>query len=141
MNNEELEQVKSIFENYPAIKLGYFFGSKATHRDGPLSDYDFAVYFDEKDAKKMFELRLVLMDRLSNFFKTDKIDVVVLNTTESPELKFNIIKEGRLIFEREPYKVIVEPRILNEYFDFRNLLLKFGLTKSYESTIKWQVLM
>ena len=141
MENEKLEQVKSIFENYPEIKLGYFFGSKATRRDGPLSDYDFAVYLDEKDNKEMFELRLILMDRLSNFFKTDKIDVVVLNTTESPELKFNIIKEGMLIFEREPYKVIVEPRILNEYFDFRDLLLKFGLTKSHESTIKWQILM
>ncbi|MDP2638927.1 MAG: nucleotidyltransferase domain-containing protein [Candidatus Azambacteria bacterium] len=130
MDDKELEQVKSIFENYPEIKLGYFFGSKATNSDGPLSDYDFAVYFDERDAKKMFELRLVLMDQLSNLFKTDKIDVVVLNTIESPELKFNVIKEGRLIFEREPYKVIVEPRILNEYFDFRDLLLKFGLTKS-----------
>lgn len=130
MDNEELEQVKAIFENYPVIKLGYFFGSRAANNDGPLSDYDFAVYLDEKDAKKMFELRVILMDKLGNFFKTDKIDVVILNTTESPELKFNIIKEGRLIFEREPYKVIVEPRILNEYFDFRDLLLKFGLTKS-----------
>lgn len=136
MDNKELGQIKSIFENYPAIKLGYFFGSKATHRDGPLSDYDFAVYVDKKDKKEMFELRLILMDKLGNLLKTDKVDVVILNMVEGPELKFNIIKKGKLIFEREPYKIIVEPKILNEYFDFRDLLLKFGLTKSQESTIK-----
>ena len=53
----------------------------------------------------------------------------MLDITESPELKFNVIKEGKLIYEVEPYKVIIEPKILNEYFDFHSLLLRYGLTR------------
>ena len=32
-----------IFQLFPEIKLAYFFSSKATGNDGPLSDYDFAI--------------------------------------------------------------------------------------------------
>lgn len=125
-----MDNLKSIFKLYPSIKLVYFFGSKATGQDGPLSDYDFAFYTDEKEPKKMFNLKFKLMDVISRKLKTDKIDVVVLNLVESPELKYNIIKEGKLIFEKEPYRVIVEPRVLNEFFDFRSCLLKYNLTKA-----------
>jgi hypothetical protein len=95
-----------------------------------MSDYDFAVFLDEKEKKKNFDIKLALIDKISRFFKTDKADIVILNLTESPELKYNIIKEGRLIYEKEPFRLIVEPKILNEYFDFRYLLLKYHLTKA-----------
>lgn len=130
MEEIELEKIKNIFEKYPSIKLVYFFGSKATETSGPLSDYDFAVYLEEKDAEKMFEIKFKLNDEVCRELKTDKVDIVVLNLTESPEFKYNVIKYGKLILEREPFKVIVEPRILNEYFDFHSLLLKYNLTKS-----------
>jgi len=130
MNNKTLQQLKSIFKNYPEIKLVYFFGSRATNKNGPMSDYDFAFYLDEKNKKKIFDLKLVLIAKLSCLLKTDKIDLVILNIAESPELKYNIIKEGKLIFEQEPFKVLIEPKILNEYFDFRSLLLRYNLTKS-----------
>ena len=48
---------------------------------------------------------------------TDNIDTVIINHIDSPELKYSIIKEGKLIYEIEPYKVIIEPKIMNEYFD------------------------
>ena len=130
MNNKTLQQLKSIFKNYSEIKLVYFFGSRATNKNGPMSDYDFAFYLDEKNKKKIFDLKLVLIAKLSCLLKTDKIDLVILNIAESPELKYNIIKEGKLIFEQEPFKVLIEPKILNEYFDFRSLLLRYNLTKS-----------
>ena len=127
MKNDKL---KKLFKSYSSIKLAYLFGSMARGEDGPLSDYDFAVYFDDDlDKKKMFDIKLILMGELSRLLKTNKLDVVVLNMTESPEIKYNIIKEGKLIYEGEPFKVIVEPRILNEYFDFRSSLLKYNLTK------------
>lgn len=129
MNDKILQQLESVFKNYPEIKLVYLFGSRATGKSGPLSDYDFAFYLDEKDKKKMSDLKLVLMAKLGHLLKTDKIDLVILNMAESPELKYNIIKEGKLIFEQEPFKVLVEPKILNEYFDFHSLLLRYNLTK------------
>lgn len=124
------KKLTPIFHKYPSIKLVYFFGSRVRGEIGPLSDYDLAVYVDEKDKKKIFEIRLELIATISRVLKTDKIDVVALNTLDAPELKYNIIKEGELIFEKKPFKVLVEPKILNEYFDFRFMLKQHHLTKA-----------
>ena len=130
MDKEKLTDLISVFTNYAEIKLVYFFGSKAEEKDGVLSDFDFAFYIDEKDHKKLYELKLSLIDKLTFLLKTDKVDVAILNLTDSPEMKYNIIKNGNLIFEREPFKVLIEPKILNEYFDFHSMLLRNNLTKA-----------
>ena len=125
-----LKNLKLIFADYSEIKLAYFFGSMASCSGSLLSDYDFAVYLGTKNKKRMYEIKFELFDRISRFLKTDKVDIVILNLAESPELKYFIIKEGKLISEREPFKVIVEPKILNEYFDFQTLLLRYNLTEA-----------
>jgi len=130
MNSDQLKQIKEIIESFPGIKLAYFFGSKSKNKDGPLSDYDFAVYIDGVNKDKIFATRSELLSKICLVLKTDEVDLVILNTIESPEIKYNIIKEGKLLFEREPYKVIVEPKIMNEYFDFHLMLKEYGLTKS-----------
>jgi len=123
------KKIINIFKDYHYIKLVYLFGSQASGKTGPLSDYDFAFYLKTKNRKKMSQVQFGLMDKLSRVLKTDKIDVVILNTLKSPELKFNIIKHGKLIYEKEPFKLILEPMILNQYFDFKKQLLKYNLTK------------
>lgn len=127
---EAVKNLHSVFKDYPSIKLVYFFGSRAASQDGPLSDYDFAFYLDEKEKSARFDLKFKLFDVLSRKLKTDKIDIVILNDTQSPELKYNIIKNGILIYAKEPFKVLLEPKIMNEYFDFRDLLARHGLTKA-----------
>ena len=126
----QIDDLKSFFQSNSQIKLVYLFGSQVSQKIGPLSDYDFAFYIDERDKKKLFNLKLNLISKLSRILKSDKIDVVMLNMVESPELKYNIIKDGKLIFEREPYRILIEPQILNSYFDFHNLLLRHNLTKA-----------
>ena len=123
------EKIREISEKYQ-LKLVYLFGSMASGKTGPLSDYDFAVYLDEKDFKKRFDIRLKLIAEISEIFKTDKIDVCVLNDIKSPELKYNIIKEGILLLEKEPFKVVIEPQIITEYIDFHSSLLRYNLTKA-----------
>ncbi|MEK6531123.1 MAG: nucleotidyltransferase domain-containing protein [Deltaproteobacteria bacterium] len=130
MYKKRLKDLKAIFKSYPKIKLVYVFGSRARGEEGPLSDFDFAVYLDEKDKKKNLGAKFSLMDKLSALLKTDRIDIVLLNLADSPELKYDIIANGRLIYEKEPFRVLVEPKILNEYFDFRYLLKKYQLTKA-----------
>lgn len=130
MTNEQLQNLNKIFSDYENIKLVYLFGSQASGDTGPLSDYDFAVYLDKLDAKRAFDLKLDLATKLSRELKTDAIDILLLNFSRSPELKFNVIKDGRLIFKREPFQLLVEPRILNEYFDFTYLLRKYELTRA-----------
>ena len=95
-----------------------------------MSDYDFAVYLHEKDKKKMFDAQLGLIGKVTKVLKTDNVDIVILNTVEMPELKYNIIKDGKLIYEQEPFRVIVEPKILMEYFDFNIQLKKNGLLEA-----------
>ncbi|MBU4369495.1 nucleotidyltransferase domain-containing protein [Patescibacteria group bacterium] len=120
----------SIFNSYPEIKLVYFFGSRAKNNYGPLSDYDFAIFLDEKDKKKMFKIKLEMLDKISRALKTDKVDIVILNILNAPEMKYNIITQGKLIFEKEPFKILTEPKILMEYFDFRMNLSKYNLIKT-----------
>jgi predicted nucleotidyltransferase len=128
---ETIKNLNDLFLKYPKVKLVYFFGSQAKNEAGPLSDYDFAFYLEEKDKKKLFDLKLDLISNLSQILKTNKIDVVILNEIESPELKYNIIKEGKLIYEIEPYRLLIEPRILNDYFDFHYSLLRYNLTSPF----------
>jgi len=127
---EILNKVKDICDAHPEIKLAYFFGSQVSGNTGLLSDFDFAFYADEKDRVKLFDLKINLMSKISLALGTDKIDVVILNLTESPELKYGIIKDGELIIAEEPYKVLIEPRILHEYFDFHEILARHHLTKN-----------
>ncbi len=109
MDKRELADLVSALADYEEIKLVYFFGSKAEGKGGVLSDFDFAFYIDEKDHKKLYELKLSLIGRLSLLLNTDKVDVVILNLIDSPEMKYNIIKNGKLILERGPFKVLIEP--------------------------------
>lgn len=128
--DNRVNKLITIFKQFPEIKLVYFFGSRVNGESGPLSDFDFAIYFDTRDRKKMFDLKFILQDKISRALKTDKIDLVILNMTESPEIKYNIIKEGQLIYEEEPYRVLLEPKICMEYFDFHQMLKKYNLTRA-----------
>lgn len=132
MNIDEIKmkELLSIFKDYKEIKLVYLFGSRVGDKISPLSDYDFAVYFDIKDKKRMYDIRFELFDRVSRILKTDNIEIVILNLIESPELKYLIIKYGRLLFEEEPFKIIIEPHIMNEYFDFQAGLERHNLTEA-----------
>jgi uncharacterized protein len=129
MDKETLENIIPVFSKHPQVKLAYFFGSRAEGTEGLKSDYDFAVYLEEKDRNKIFSVKASLMDELSRALATDKIDILILNTAESPEIKYQIIQKGKLIYEQEPYRVIVEPQILQNYFDFHQMLVRHGLTQ------------
>jgi predicted nucleotidyltransferase len=126
--NIDLKKLRKIFASHTQVKLVYLFGSTARGDRGPRSDFDFAIFLGKKDTMEASHLRFQLMGDLSLALGTDKVDVVVLDVTESPELKYNIIREGKLIFEQEPFRIIFEPSALNEYFDFSALLRKHALT-------------
>ena len=136
MDKNLLNKIKKFFKEYPKVKLVYLFGSRAKGKEGPLSDYDFALYLDEKDKKKRFDLKLKFTIELPKILKVENVDIIILNDSKFPELKYNIISEGRLIYEKEPFKVMIEPRILSDYFDFNFTLKKYGLTKERIRQIK-----
>jgi predicted nucleotidyltransferase len=130
MDAETRESLSDVFASFVEVKLAYFFGSRSQGTEGPLSDYDFAVYVDERDALRAHDIRVRLMERICQVVRSDRVDVVMLNTTVSPELKYHAIATGILLLEREPFKVLVEPRLLNEYFDHQTLLRLNHLTRA-----------
>ena len=129
MNIKQKEEAINIFRKYSCIKLVYLFGSRADNSSGPLSDHDFALYCDSTDSAALFDVSCAVRNELASLLKTDMIDLVVLNTIQQPELAYFIISEGELLFEVEPFKILVEPKILNAYFDFYSLLTRYNLTK------------
>ena len=124
------DTLSDVFASFVEVKLAYFFGSRSRAAEGPLSDYDFAVFVDERDALKVHDIRVRLMERISQVVGSDRVDIVMLDTPVSPELKYHAITTGILLFEREPFKVLVEPLILNEYFDHYSLLRRNRLTQA-----------
>ncbi|PIR60154.1 MAG: hypothetical protein COU68_03005 [Candidatus Pacebacteria bacterium CG10_big_fil_rev_8_21_14_0_10_45_6] len=130
MNDEQKKQVVGLCEADKSIGLLYLFGSRARGDVGPMSDYDFAVQFEGLAEKEHFDKKLDMMGKLSHILKTDAVDLVVLNTLDKPELKFGIVYDGQIVFERGAGRLSVEPAALREYFDFRSALLRFNLTRA-----------
>lgn len=115
---EIMKQIKSVSKKRKEIILSYLFGSFALGTTNRDSDIDIAVYLDPKTCKDLFDTRLMLIKEFTQALKKD-VDVVILNTTK-PFLRFVIIKEGKLVFQRdEGFKIDFEIKVLNEYFDFK----------------------
>lgn len=118
MDKKEIKKIKDVLKKYSKIKLVYFFGSRNRGKFNSESDYDFAMYVNEEDNVKMFKLRLKLMNEFSRILKNDNIDIIILNDIDNPTLKYEVLTEGTLIYDVEPYKLMILPQILNEYEDF-----------------------
>lgn len=100
------------------INTIYLFGSRATGKNGPLSDYDIGILFVESvPSKKYFDKKLELIGKFSQFYKTDKIDLVILNNAPIL-LAMNVITEGKILYEKDKdYRVAFETYIMNRYYD------------------------
>jgi len=84
-----------------------------------MSDIDIAVLLDEEMVQDMVEIYWELLRRISDALHTDRLDLVILNESE-PALKFNVIKDGILIYERDSVaRVPFERRTINEYLDMQ----------------------
>jgi predicted nucleotidyltransferase len=129
MDRYKLKKLNEIFKQYSTLKLVYLFGSQVTGKTGPLSDYDFAFYIEDGEIEA-YNTALEIEGKICIALNTDKVDSVILNYVDGPELRYSIIKNGKIIYEIEPYKLLIEPKILDEYFDFRFLLRKHNLTKT-----------
>lgn len=120
-NTKMIDGLKKFIAKQNYIQLSYLFGSSATGKQGPLSDIDIAFYINPKlNKKELFKKELLLRAELNNILKTNKlIDVVIMN--EAPTtLNFEIIKHGKILFEKDKdLRVDIETRIMSKYLDRR----------------------
>jgi len=126
MDSNLKEKLAKIFSECPSVKLAYLFGSRANNTSGPISDYDFAIYLEKESDN--FNVKLDLLAKLSKLLKSDLVDLVCFSNKTPSELKYAIIKEGLILFERNFARLDLEPKVLSEYFDYRENMVRHGLT-------------
>ncbi|MGD9974442.1 MAG: nucleotidyltransferase domain-containing protein, partial [Desulfatirhabdiaceae bacterium] len=102
------------------IRCAILFGSAATGTLKPLSDIDLAVLLSNTlNKEERIQKQLDLLDICNTVFKTDEIDLVVLNDA-SPRFVHNILKTGKLLFTIDKNEFIdFRERITREYLDFK----------------------
>lgn len=118
MNNSLLDVIKNFLANTRIVKFAYLFGSHARDNPGPLSDIDLAVYLDNRID--LFSARLRLLEDLSRQLKGQSLDLVVLNNTPLV-LRYEIIRDGRVLKEDKRKRIQFETCILREYLDTESL--------------------
>lgn len=117
-------QLREIFEKNKVVFV-YLFGSQATKKTDFESDIDLAVYLDES-CEDLFKTRLYLIEKLQDIFKKN-VEVIILNEQKSIFFKFVIIKQGKVIFEKDHNKrVDFEFKTMQEYYDFQPFLQQYN---------------
>lgn len=115
------KQLNKLSRKYH-INAIYLFGSQAEKSATSQSDYDFAVLLDEKIKPKEYgRYQINIISELLSLIKTDRIDLIILNNEKVPLLlKYNVIKQGKLLYEKEKNKrVILEVDISRNWFDWQ----------------------
>jgi predicted nucleotidyltransferase len=125
LSKEEIKKIEEKLKDRGVV-FAYLFGSFAKSRENRFSDFDFAIFFSEKVKREDWENESwELATDLGNLLKR-KVDVVVLNDERAGTLlKFNIVKDGKVIFsESEKRRKEFEWRTLRDWFEwdyFENL--------------------
>jgi uncharacterized protein len=103
-----------------AIVALYAIGSMAEGRLRPLSDLDFAVLLSKRLGKRQrFEKHIDLIGVFNSVFRTDEIDLVMLN--DAP-LKFchRVLKTGKLLHLGKKQELVdFSEKVVKLYLDFR----------------------
>lgn len=110
----------SEFAKHPFVRLACLFGSQAKGKATRESDLDIAVLLQEPLADPL-QMKLDLIEALEKISQKE-VDVTVLNEAGAV-LKYQVTKDGQLIFERQKgeYKKFVMAA-WKEYFDFQPTL-------------------
>lgn len=111
------------------VQALYLFGSRAQGIEGPLSDYDFGVLMASEGHKRGGKVYDAIYDILSPLcprtLENDIIDIVFVR--DAPlELRFNIIRYGKVLFDENPReRGRFEDNTTMLYCDYRPILDMF----------------
>lgn len=115
---KRLIQTESYLRARSDIAFAYLFGSLAENRGTHLSDVDIAVYLTEG---RFEDKRFQILGDLIDIFRTDRLDLVILNTAPLI-LKMKIIQTRRILADNFPYiRHTFESAIIRTYLDFSKM--------------------
>jgi predicted nucleotidyltransferase len=92
-----LEQLEQRAEAWPELKLAVLFGSTARGKARPKSDVDLGILLDPYSAELRFRVEADLGRAAGR-----PVDVILLDDAP-PLLRFEIAREGILLFQREDH--------------------------------------
>lgn len=113
-----LEELKKFFQKQKSVIACYIFGS--TLRPSKFKgDLDIAILVKEENLKNgITSVHNKIWLELSSFLKRKDIDLVILNVAPLL-LKYEVVKNGKLIFERDiESRINFEVKTQLYYFDF-----------------------
>jgi predicted nucleotidyltransferase len=118
-NHAADEQLQRYFDGRREVLLAYLFGSRARGPADAASDYDLGLLLRPGTAP---DSRYAIAHELAALLGAEKVDVVLLR--EAPvELAYNVIAEGRLVYERDlAERVEFEADLMSRYCDFLPVL-------------------
>ena len=117
---ERLPVLIQALKQHSEVAALYSFGGAANNELKPLSDLDFAILLSKQLTKRQrFEKHLELIGIFNNVFRTDEIDLIILN--DAPlRFCFTILKTGKLLYFRNRGDLIdLRDQVLKYYLDFR----------------------
>jgi predicted nucleotidyltransferase len=114
-------ELESYFRQYP-ITLVYLFGSRGAGRARADSDIDIAVLLKETPGSEgRASLKMDLLDGLSRLYRSDQIDLVILNEAP-PLLAHEVLQKGILLYcTDEDVRIEFQVRTVREYEDTAQL--------------------
>ncbi|MEN2994060.1 MAG: nucleotidyltransferase domain-containing protein [Thermodesulfovibrio sp.] len=116
------EKLKEAFkelenQNKLQIEFAYLFGSYAKGGYTSKSDIDVAVYFASNPS---LDIELSLHVFLTRKLKTDRIDLLVLNRVKNLILLEEVVRQGKLIYDRNPtLRKLFEYKTIHDCIDFK----------------------
>lgn len=110
------ETIQQILEKHP-VRQAYLFGSRSRGTEGPLSDIDVAVLFDEHVDADHEENQLYIA--LSRALCTDHIDLVNIATAPPLLAHRSVILGTPLLRHSRHEEAVLKKSILHAYEDTR----------------------
>jgi predicted nucleotidyltransferase len=117
---DKLPEIVAVISSDSTVAALYSIGSLSEGRLTPLSDLDFAVLLSNRlDKRQRFEKHIELIGVFNSVFRTDEIDLVILNDAH---LRFchKTLKTGKLLYLRNKLDLVnFSEKIVKLYLDFR----------------------
>jgi uncharacterized protein len=131
MRGDDVEQaLRGILADRPEILIAvYLFGSRARGTATDRSDVDIAMLYGEAPAPGLEGIGLDLEADLERALG-QPVQVVVLNTAPV-DLVHRVLRDGRLLLDRDPGRRIrFEVKARNEFFDLQLVLQRYRAARS-----------
>ncbi|MBS3943699.1 MAG: nucleotidyltransferase domain-containing protein [Dethiobacter sp.] len=127
----KIDGLAMLFASMPEVQAVFLFGSYGTVYQTPLSDIDFAVYYNREQT---LQDEAALLNSLTIALDTDQVDLVNLNKAPLV-LRFRVINDGRIIFERDPVTTSdFMESVIKYYQDFAITMNKFY--RDYDDSLR-----